>query len=333
MEEERGSAQQNPTGEASSAPAIAVSWTPFVFAASLLFLAVALMAFVAYKVTRLPSIESRQGLVIKSAKWYCTLNRKASQDVTTAIQGMVQSDSLIVHAHDNVLGDVCKKHGGSGDPKTLEVDLVYRIHATATHDGWLTILGPVRGASHFGPTPPPELPGLGAAEHEDRQKTELFGRQAAEYEKQIDQLTEALAAAVIPVRWPYLTLQRVWYAPSQPESRDGYRNKVYFILTNGGKEAEIWTPLWESVEVVEQSPLAALLFREGSKGYMADDWEAPDQGSGCLKIRPGQSVKGWIGLLPPHGEGLEVRINKGKTGALLFPLKVEGKLTFERILI
>ncbi|HEY4364449.1 MAG TPA: hypothetical protein VGN17_26020 [Bryobacteraceae bacterium] len=78
------------------------------------------------------------GLTIKSARWYCTV-RGTEQDVTRALQGKVAGGYLKVHAHDNVLGDVCKLHGGTGDPKTLEVEFVYHSRATATHDEWLTI--------------------------------------------------------------------------------------------------------------------------------------------------------------------------------------------------
>ncbi len=95
------------------------------------------------------------GLHVESAKWYCTrVGTKA--DVTSLIQGLVRADSLLVHAHDNVLGDICKKHPGTGDPKTLEVNLIYRLHLTATHDGWISLSGPQIGAAHYGP-PPPQL--------------------------------------------------------------------------------------------------------------------------------------------------------------------------------
>lgn len=70
---------------------------------------------------------------------------------------------------------------------------------------------------------------------------------------------------------------------------------------------------------------------EGPRGWKADDWE-PEEWP-CLTLKPGQTFSGWIGLHSPHGEGLHVRVNKGTTGHLVFPLKIEGKLTYERVQI
>ncbi len=94
------------------------------------------------------------GVTVESAKWYCTRVRKAQRDVTREIQGMVRENGLLVHAHDNVFGDICKDHDGSGDPKTLEIELTYHLHVTATHDGWINLCGPQVGPQGDGPHPP-----------------------------------------------------------------------------------------------------------------------------------------------------------------------------------
>jgi hypothetical protein len=94
------------------------------------------------------------GVTIDSAKWYCTRVGKAQRDVTRDIQGMIRENGLLVHAHDNVFGDICKDHNGFGDPKTLEVKLTYHLHVTATHDGWINLCGPQVGPQHNGPHPP-----------------------------------------------------------------------------------------------------------------------------------------------------------------------------------
>jgi hypothetical protein len=134
---------------------------------------------------------------------------------------------------------------------------------------------------------------------------------------------------VLPTQWKELTLQKSWYAPAKPESTEVYRDKVGFIITNAGKKVEVWSPLWESPDVANQPPLKSLLRREGPKGWRSEDWE--EQERACLELNPGQSFIGWIGLLASHGEGLHVRINKQTTGHLVFPMKIEGTLTYERV--
>ncbi len=134
--------------------------------------------------------------------------------------------------------------------------------------------------------------------------------------------------AVMPVQWRSLTLQKVWYEPSRHDSEDQFRDKVRFIMTTS-RDLDIWTPLWESSDVAHQSPLTVTLYKEGPKGRLANDWES--QGQHCLRLLAGASFAGWIGLLQPSGEGLAVRVNKGTTGTLQFPVKIEGKLTYERV--
>ena len=113
-----------------------------------LILAAVLVAF------RKQSKYSPSGLRIESAKWYCARVPKAHRDVTRDVAGMVRENALLVHAHDSVFGDVCKRHGGDGDPKTLEIDISFHLHVTATHDGWINLCGPQVGAAHYGPFGP-----------------------------------------------------------------------------------------------------------------------------------------------------------------------------------
>jgi hypothetical protein len=86
------------------------------------------------------SVIPHSGLRIESARWYCTIFPEANKAVTDTVQGKVVGGSLRLHAHDSVLGDVCELHAGRhGHPKTLELDLIYRSHVTATHDEVLSI--------------------------------------------------------------------------------------------------------------------------------------------------------------------------------------------------
>jgi hypothetical protein len=131
--------------------------------------------------------------------------------------------------------------------------------------------------------------------------------------------------------YKYLTLVEAWHSPSPHGSTDNYKEKVRFVIQNGGKDIELWTPLWESKEVVHQSPMISRFQLEGPKGYREKDLSKEE--FACISLSPGQSVAGWIGLLQPAGEGLPIRVKRGTTGFLVFPIKMEGKLTFERIAI
>lgn len=157
----------------------------------------------------------------------------------------------------------------------------------------------------------------------------------AELEAQAKQLPPVPTApedtdCVLPTRHKQLTLRDVWYAPSESESKDHYRDKVRFVIANSGEEIEVWTPLWESNDVVEMPPLMSrLTLIEEARGAKTDG--AVEYS--CLSLKPCQVFSGWIGLTQSHGEGLQVRLNRGTTGQLVFPLKIEGKLRYERVQI
>ena len=145
-----------------------------------------------------------------------------------------------------------------------------------------------------------------------------------------EQIEQLKAEMIGPVKYKFLTLDKAWYNPSVYGSTDTHKDKVRFTVKNGGSEAEVWSPLWESPDVVAQTPFGAKLQKEGPKGHLAGDWESETL---CVSLKPGQVFTGWIGLLQSHGQGLAVRTQQGNTGTLIFPLKIQGKLTYERIQI
>jgi hypothetical protein len=140
---------------------------------------------------------------------------------------------------------------------------------------------------------------------------------------------------VSPTKWPVLTLQRVWHEPAKGARLGYYGDTIHFTITvAGGSDLEIWSPvwapIWKSANLVTEAPPGGLR-REGPKGWRADDWE-PNECS-CLKLSAGRTFTGWIGVSSPEGQSLAVRIPRGKTGDLVFPLKLEGKLRYERVTI
>jgi hypothetical protein len=263
--------------------------------------AISVYCFAARTLFRATREMSSVGFVIESAKWYCTVFPEYFEDLTTVIQNRAYGkDRLELRAHQDAgWGDVCQRHPGPGHHKTLEVKYTYHGHSAISYDTSQVI--------------PFEIPG----------STSLLPRAP---------LLPPKEECVLPTKFRILTFQRSWYSPSKPDNKDFYRHKVNFVMTNGGDDIEIWTPLWESKEgVLYQSPLASALFPEGPKGHLADDWLNQHEGLSCIKLKTGQSFKGWIGLMPSHGEGLQVRVDKHTTGTLIFPIKLEGRLTYERV--
>ncbi|HTQ57569.1 MAG TPA: hypothetical protein VMI94_24030 [Bryobacteraceae bacterium] len=151
-----------------------------------------------------------------------------------------------------------------------------------------------------------------------------------QYETRIKPLPVLTDMGIQAIRYNTLTLQRVWYEPFAFGSKD-HRDKVRFVITNTwSAEISVWVPIWESPEVNYQEPVGP--FRvEGPKGWQADDWMANETNS--VTLRPQQSFTGWISLLPPSGEGIEVRLTRVKTGNLIFAVQVEGKLRKESVAI
>jgi hypothetical protein len=124
--------------------------------------------------------------------------------------------------------------------------------------------------------------------------------------------------------WIYLTNTRE-LAEISDSPNVTYKNKIRVVLKNdSGKEIQVWTPLWdERSEVQCQWPLGSSLQAAGPKGYLSNDWLGEQN---CLRLKPQEMFRCWIGLMPPVGESIEIRANHQRNGTLIFPLKAENKL-------
>jgi hypothetical protein len=166
----------------------------------------------------------------------------------------------------------------------------------------------------------------------ERANTSMLENNNREGREEIRKLKEFIGQVTIPsTQYPIFTLQKCWYEPVKPDVSDVYyKDKIRFVITSSYNDTiSVWAPLWKSSEVNYQPPLAAFLQLEGPKGWRADDWEK--DAHECITLKGGRSFKGWIGLSPPFGEGLELRVNRRTTGQLTFPIKVEGKLRQESV--
>jgi len=128
-----------------------------------------------------------------------------------------------------------------------------------------------------------------------------------------------------------LTIVQVNYSPLEPGN---YPDKVWFVIKNtSGENVNLWAPIWEvdpTNRVFAKQPIGTAIWKMASALPSVSD-KAEDQG--CVMLTPGEQVRGWIGLLEPAGEGLSIRVKRGTTGYLVFPLKVSGKLWYEKIKI
>jgi hypothetical protein len=131
------------------------------------------------------------------------------------------------------------------------------------------------------------------------------------------------------------TIQKLIAEPTVPASNQEikYRNKVRIVLSNTtGKSIQARTPLWESKDVVLQGPPMGSRFRiAGPRGWSVGDRLKDDKGKprefGCVELHAHDTVDCYIGFLPPSGESLERRVQKGsRLGQAIFPVKIEGAL-------
>jgi hypothetical protein len=104
-----------------------------------------------------------------------------------------------------------------------------------------------------------------------------------------------------------------------------YKTKVRFHIRNSfDQPIEVWSPLWESEEILAQAPLCAKFAWKDKDGKPIEVQ--------YITLTPYEEAKGWIGLLqPPSGDGLEFRLAHRTTGYLIFPLKVIGKMRYARL--
>lgn len=112
-----------------------IDYTPFYLAAGLGVLSIlSLLGTVLY--VRSKTSRSGDGLTVQAARWYCTVfPDKASEDVTERVRDLIAHDSLEITAHqDDGWGDICKRHGGDGHHKALDVTVVYQQHITVNYE-------------------------------------------------------------------------------------------------------------------------------------------------------------------------------------------------------
>jgi hypothetical protein len=141
-------------------------------------------------------------------------------------------------------------------------------------------------------------------------ENELDARKAAE-----QKITSAI------VKTEVLALQR----------SEVYNGGIRIWIKNQSSEGvNIWTPLWENStgQVLAAYPLVPLLFQLQRIGE-AERFSPVDS----MLLEPNGVTSATMPLLSPSGDGLSVRLNARDTGTMLFPLKVAGKLRFQRIVV
>jgi hypothetical protein len=111
-----------------------------------------------------------------------------------------------------------------------------------------------------------------------------------------------------------------------------YTDRVSVILTNDwDTDLEVWSPVWESEEVAVKLPLGNCLEQAGFQGWQEDDWSA---GSfPCLTVAPARAFRVSLDLRTVSGDGITIRLRERKTGCLLFPIKIGGRLHYEKVKI
>jgi hypothetical protein len=126
------------------------------------------------------------------------------------------------------------------------------------------------------------------------------------------------------------TVQKVW-ADLSNDPKIAYKNKVRMILTNiTANDIAVWTPVWDSADVSAQYPLGASIQVEDAKsgGWKANAWGDESQ---CTTLNAGFTLKCWIGLIEPSGQGIIRRLEMQNTGTAIFPVKIAGKLHEVRV--
>jgi len=129
--------------------------------------------------------------------------------------------------------------------------------------------------------------------------------------------------------WAVFTVQKVTADAPSSDSKITYKNKLRMVLTNAtGKNIYVWTPLWDSPEVLQDGvPLGARFRLEASHGQWVQDESGKAKEYECLDLRPNATVDCYIGLLPPSGQSIERRLQtRTPIGTATFPVKIEGKL-------
>ncbi len=109
-----------------------------------------------------------------------------------------------------------------------------------------------------------------------------------------------------------------------------HKNKLNVILKNdSAKEIEVWTPLWDEHSAVQcQWPLGTKLQLSGSKGWSDGEWEGE---AFCIKVKPQANFRCWVGLMPPMGDSIKMRVPHRNNGVLIFPIKVDSELWEARV--
>jgi hypothetical protein len=130
------------------------------------------------------------------------------------------------------------------------------------------------------------------------------------------------------------TMQKVSFQPDHLNPDVSRRNVVSVVLTNGsGSNLSVWAPLWEHSEneVLAPFPLwSRVQAAHSPDGWAGDVWYEHKE---CLDVQSGYSFRCQIGLLDGYGDGLAIRLSERKTGTLVVPAKVDGKLKIQRIKI
>ena len=130
--------------------------------------------------------------------------------------------------------------------------------------------------------------------------------------------------------WTVFTIQNVSADLPATDPKITYKNKIRIVLTNSsGRDIEVWTPLWESVEVLSQThPVGSRYRLKGPDGnWVKDEATGKNKEYECLLLQSGATADCYIGPLPPSGKSIGERIRtNAPIGTALFPVKIEGKL-------
>jgi hypothetical protein len=109
-----------------------------------------------------------------------------------------------------------------------------------------------------------------------------------------------------------------------------YRDRVRIILAHHwDRPFEVWAPIWESQEVHARLPLGCCLEIEGPEGWRKNSWA--NEKHSCLTVDGGVAFRVVIDLYESSGRGVAVRLKEGNTGCLLFPIRLDNKLRYERV--
>jgi hypothetical protein len=129
--------------------------------------------------------------------------------------------------------------------------------------------------------------------------------------------------------WTHFTVQKTFVEHENliDSLKESGELLVVLITNDSASDIEIMSPVWKSDDVKLHHPLRPGLQLEDHRG---GGWRSQSFEIGLpqrlLVVKPGVTFRCFIPLRTPRGDGVERRLQKGKTGKLVFPANIDNEL-------